>query len=228
MKILVVEDDRHIADNIKKGLEIKSHVVDAVYDGEEGYDFAVAEDYDLIILDRMLPGLDGLEICRGLRKEKITTPILMLTAKTMVEDRVDGLDSGADDYLGKPFAFEELLARVKAISRRPKSKLVTELKVADLTLNPETYEVKRSGRNIKLSKKEFALLEFLMRNAGQIFSKEKLIERVWDIDADVLSNTAQVYIGYLRDKIDRPFPAKPSLITTVRGFGYKLDEEGGD
>lgn len=223
MKILIVEDDKHIAKNIIKGLEMKSHVVDVAYDGEEGYDFAAVEDYDLIILDRMLPKMDGLELCQQLRDENITTPILMLTAKTMVEDRVEGLDSGADDYLCKPFAFEELLARIKALGRRPKDNLVSILKTGDLTLDTVTYEVKRAGKKIQLSKKEFALLEFFMRHPGKVFSKEQITERVWEFESDVLPNTAQVYIGYLRNKIDRPFPNKSPLIKTVRGFGYKIE-----
>ena len=219
----MVEDDRHIADNIKKGLETKAYVVDVAYDGEDGYNLAAAEDYDLIILDRMLPGMDGLTICQHIRRDSVTTPILMLTAKTAIEDRVDGLDAGADDYLPKPFAFEELLARIKAIARRPKDKLVTEIKIHDLILNPETYTVTRSGQPLQLSKKEFALLEFLMRHPGQVFTKEQLTEHVWEFESDVLPNTAQVYIGYLRNKIDRPFQNKSQLIKTVRGFGYKID-----
>ncbi|MCA9392022.1 response regulator transcription factor [candidate division WWE3 bacterium] len=223
MKILVVEDDEHIAKNLKKGLELKSHVVDVALDGEDGYDFAQSEDYDVIILDRMLPGMDGMEICKKLREDEIKTPILMLTAKTTVDDRVDGLNIGADDYLGKPFAFEELLARVNALARRPNETLQSVLKVDDLTLNPSTYEVKRGNTVLDLSKKEYSLLEFLIRNEGIVFTKEQLTERVWEFESDVLPNTAQVYIGYLRNKVDRAFPKKKELIQTVRGFGYKLE-----
>lgn len=223
MKILVIEDDNHIAKNIKKGLEMKSHIVDVSLDGEEGYDFAQSEDYDVIILDRMLPGMDGMKVCAKLREDGVTTPILMLTAKTTIDDRVDGLNIGADDYLGKPFAFEELLARINALARRPSEKVQTTLQVGDLTLDPSTYEVKRGGTVLDLSKKEYALLEFLMRNKGMVFTKEQLTDRVWEFESDVLPNTAQVYIGYLRNKVDRAFPKKKELIQTVRGFGYKID-----
>lgn len=223
MKILLVEDDEHIAKNIKKGLENKSHVVDLAFNGEEGYDFAVGEEYDLIILDRLMPKMDGIEVCRKLRSEDNSTPILMLTAKTLVEDRVEGLDIGADDYLGKPFAFEELLARVKALGRRPKTGLVNQLCIDDLSLDLNTYQVERGGQPIVLSKKEFTLLEFFMRHPGKVFTKEQLTEEVWEFDADILPNTVQVYIGYLRNKIDRPFPNRPDLIKTINGFGYKLE-----
>ena len=171
MKILVIEDDQHIADYLKKGLELKSHVVDVVYDGLSGFDLASSEKYDVIILDRMLPGLDGVQLCHKLREEKNTTPILMLTAKTEVSDRVDGLDAGADDYLGKPFAFVELLARIKALSRRPKNVTGTKLIEDTLSLDTKNYEVVRSGEIIDLSKKEFSLLEFLMRNSGQVLRR---------------------------------------------------------
>lgn len=222
MKILVVEDEQRIGRYIKKGLELKSHTVDLAYDGQTGYDLASDTSYDLIILDRMLPKLDGLKVCQQLRREKINTPILMLTAKNQLDDRVEGLNAGADDYLGKPFAFVELLARVNALSRRPPKTLNPVLKVGALSLNPITFEVSRSAKKIKLSKKEFSLLEFLMRHQGQVFSPEQLTEQVWSYDSDVLPNTAQVYMGYLRQKIDRSFPRETPLIQTVRGFGYKL------
>ena len=225
MKILVIEDDQHIEDYLKKGLELKSHVVDVVYDGLSGFDLASSEKYDVIILDRMLPGLDGVQLCHKLREEKNTTPILMLTAKTEVSDRVDGLDAGADDYLGKPFAFVELLARIKALSRRPKNVTGTKLIEDTLSLDTKNYEVVRSGEIIDLSKKEFSLLEFLMRNSGQVFTKEQLTERVWSYESDVLPNTAQVYLGYLRTKIDKNFPKEKQLINTVRGFGYRLGDK---
>lgn len=225
MKLLIIEDNKTIADSIKKGMELKSHVVDVAYDGETGYDLASSEPYDVIILDRMLPGIDGLEICKNLRQEGNTTPILMLTAKTLTEDKVDGLESGADDYLSKPFEFTELVARINALARRPLKLVEQELQVADLQLSTSTMEVTRSGTAIHLSPKEFALLEFFMRHPGQIFTKEQLTEHVWTFDADVLPNTAQVYVGYLRNKIDRPFPYKPELIKTNRGFGYKIEDE---
>lgn len=224
MKLLVVEDEHRIADSLKKGLEMKSHVVDVAYDGEEGFALAAHEQYDVIVLDRMLPGMEGMEICSELRKRDVHTPILMLTAKTQVEDRVEGLDSGADDYLGKPFAFSELLARIHALARRPVHTLPEVLTVADLELNTRTYEVKRNGHSVDLSKKEYALLEFLLRNKGKVFTKDQLTEQVWAFDSDVLANTAQVYIGYLRNKIDKAFADRPPLIHTVRGFGYTLDD----
>jgi len=224
MKILVIEDDRRIANYIKKGLEIKNHTVDLAFDGQYGFDLATEGKYEVIILDRMLPGLDGIEVCRKLRHNKISTPILMLTARTQLDERVEGLEAGADDYLGKPFAFVELLARVKALSRRPHNSSDSVFEISDLKMDISTIEVTRSGRQIKLSKKEFALLEFLIRNQGKVFSPEQLTEHVWDYDSDVLPNTAQVYIGYLRVKIDKAFPRSPELIQTVRGFGYKLGE----
>jgi DNA-binding response OmpR family regulator len=225
MKILLVEDEPHIAQNIKKGLEIKSYVVDVVYEGQKGLDFALAEDYDVIILDWMLPGMSGQKIAKELRKAGNSTPILMLTAKTTINSRVQGLDSGADDYLGKPFAFKELLARIRALSRRGQKPVQTDLLVGDLTLEPTNYQVKRAGHEIHLSKQEFALLEFFMRHPGQVFSKEELLEKVWSFDSDILPNTVQVYIGYLRNKIDKPFPKLPALIQTVRGFGYKIEAQ---
>ena len=223
MKILVIEDEHRIASYIKKGLEIKSYIVDMAYDGEDGYELASGEKYDVIILDRMLPGMDGMQICKKLRSESNHTPILMLTAKTQVDDRVDGLEAGADDYLGKPFAFVELLARIKALARRPIRTNGSLLQIQNLILDTKIFEAKRDNKKIALSRKEYALLEFLMRHPGQIFSKDQLTEQVWNYDADVLGNTAQVYIGYLRNKIDRPFPKSKPLIQTVRGFGYKIE-----
>ncbi|NCN44947.1 MAG: DNA-binding response regulator [Candidatus Pacebacteria bacterium CG10_big_fil_rev_8_21_14_0_10_36_11] len=223
MKILVIEDEKRIADSIRKGFELKSLVVDVAYDGQTGLDFALNEKYDVIVLDRMLPGFDGLYICQQLRKEKNHTPILMLTAKTEVVDRVEGLDNGADDYLGKPFSFIELLARVRALARRPSQVENSSLLSEDsLTLNTKTYEVSRTGQLVSLSKKEFSLLEFLLRNKGQVFTKEQLTERVWSFESDILPNTAQVYLGYLRNKIDKDFPKEKPLINTSRGFGYRF------
>lgn len=222
MKILVIEDEHKIAASIKKGLELKANVVDVAYDGLVGLDFALNETYDVIILDRMLPDLDGVQVCQRLRREGNHTPVLLLTAKTEISDRVDGLDAGADDYLGKPFAFVELLARVKALARRPKQLISTKLTVDNLVLDTKNYEVVRAGEIINLSKKEFALLEFLMKNEGSIFTKEQLTERVWEFESDVMPNTAQVYLAYLRNKIDRAFPTEKQLIQTVRGFGYRL------
>ncbi len=221
MRILVVEDDEKIANAIKKGLEQESYAVDVEYDGRDGEDSALSLPYDLIILDRMLPGMDGLEICRALRKEGKKTPILMLTAKDKISDRVEGLNSGADDYLIKPFAFDELLARVKALLRRPEAEIGTKLKIADLTLDTITKKVARSGRNITLTPKEYSLLEYFMRNPDRILTKDQIIEHVWDFDADILPNTVEVYVGYLRNKIDSS-KDKLHLIQTARGFGYKI------
>jgi len=221
MRILIVEDDHKIANAIKKGLEQESFAVDLAFDGKEGLGLAMTIDYDLIILDRMLPETDGLNICKALRNEKKHLPVLILTAKDKIEDRVEGLDAGADDYLIKPFAFEELLARVRALLRRPKNKIDDILKVGNLTLNLKTFEVKRDNKKIKLSKKEFALLEYLMRNPNRVLTKDDIISHVWDYDADILPNTVEVFIGYLRNKIDRSFRDKP-LIHTLRGFGYKI------
>lgn len=222
MKILVVEDEHKIANALKQGLEQELYAVDIAYDGVSGYDLAVSEEYDVIILDRLLPGLEGSEICRKLRKANKHMPVLMLTAKGQIEDRVEGLDAGADDYLMKPFAFEELLARIRALSRRPKVTLDAVLKLDDLSLNTLTYEVKRMEMHIKLSNKEFSLLEYLMRHPRQILSKERITSHVWNYESNILPNTIEVYIGYLRNKIDKPFPKKPKLIHTVRGFGYKI------
>lgn len=226
MKILVIEDEHKIAGSIKKGLEQENFVVDVSYGGEDGFDLASSEEYDLIILDRLLPGMDGLEICSKLREEKNHTPILMLTSKRQVEDKVEGLNAGADDYLVKPFAFEELLARVKAIVSRPKDKQSPILEADDLSLNTLTYQVKRGDKIIKLSQKEYALLEYLLRHPNQTLTKNQIIRRVWNYDADISNNAIEVYIGYLRNKIDKPFKNKPPLIQTIRGFGYKIGKDG--
>jgi DNA-binding response OmpR family regulator len=225
MKILIVEDEHKIANSIKKGLEQESFAVDVAYTGDEGYDLAVAEGYDLIILDRLLPGIDGIDICKKLREQQIHTPILLLTAKGQVEDRVEGLNSGADDYLIKPFAFEELLARIKALIRRPKGNLGAVLTVSDLSLNTLTFEVKRGDKQVKLTSKEYSLLEYMMRHPNQILTKDQIINHVWNYESDILPNTVEVYIGYIRNKIDRPFPKITPLIRTVRGFGYKVSNE---
>lgn len=222
MRILVVEDERKIANAIKKGLEQEAFAVDVAYDGEEGEASALADEYDLVVMDRMLPGgKDGVEIVQHIRQAKKRMPVLMLTAKDKVRDRVAGLDAGADDYLVKPFAFEELLARVRALLRRPEDTLATVLTIDNLTLDPAKFEVKRGDVHIQLTHKEFSLLEYLMRNPNRILTKDAITQHVWDYDADILPNTVEVYIGYLRNKIDKPFKGT-SLIHTVRGFGYKL------
>ncbi|HEX3081746.1 MAG TPA: response regulator transcription factor [Candidatus Saccharimonadia bacterium] len=222
MRILVVEDEHKIAAALKRGLEQESYAVDVAYDGDEGLSNALTDEYDVIVLDRMLPGLlDGADICREVRANNVRTPIIMLTAKDKVSDRVEGLNAGADDYLVKPFAFEELLARIRALLRRPQDHVGNVLQLDDLTMDTETYEVKRAGRRIQLSQREYALLEYLLRNQNRILSKSNIISHVWDYDADILPNTLEVYIGYLRSKIERTFKG-PDLIHTVRGFGYKL------
>lgn len=224
MKILLVEDEHKIAGSIKKGLEQELFTVDVAYDGEKGYDLASSETFDAIILDRMLPGLDGMEICKKLRTQKNHTPVLMLTARGQVEDRVEGLNAGADDYLPKPFAFAELLARVRALTRRPQQTVDETLTIADLTLNARSFVVTRAGKPVSLSRKEFALLAYLMRHPEKILTKDQIINAVWEYDADVLPNTVEVYMGYLRQRIDRAFPRSKPLIHTIRGFGYKIGE----
>lgn len=225
MRILIVEDDHKIANAIKKGLEQESYAVDVSYDGKDGMGQAMTIEYDLIILDRMLPEIDGIQICKALREHKKSVPILILTAKDKVEDRVEGLNAGADDYLVKPFAFEELLARIRALLRRPQEISNNVIKVGDLSLDRVKFEVKRGNAVISLSSTEFALLEYLMRNAGRILTKTNIIEHVWNYDADILPNTVEVYVGYLRNKIDKPFPKSKPLIFTARGFGYKIVAE---
>jgi two-component system, OmpR family, response regulator len=223
MRILVIEDEKRLADSIKKGLEQESYAADVSYDGSDGYGMALIQDYDLIILDIMLPGMDGMEICRKLRiEDKVDSSILMLTARGQVKDRVEGLNTGADDYLTKPFAFEELLARIKALSRRPRSGMGTVLSADDLTLDTISYEVRRAGKAIRLSRTEYALLEYLLKNKGRVLTKEQIMGKVWDYDADILPNTVEVYIRYLRNKIEEPFRRKKPVIETVRGFGYRI------
>lgn len=222
MKILVVEDEHTIANSIKKGLEQETYAVDLAYTGTDGYDLATTEEYDCIVLDLMLPGMDGLTFCKELRSKHIHTPILILTARGQTQDKVVGLDSGADDYLTKPFSFEELLARIRALSRRPKTLISELLKVGDLQMNTKTFEIKRANKPILLSSKEFALLEYLMRHPNQILTKEQIITHVWDYDANILPNTVEVYMRNLRNKIDHPFRDKKPLLQTLRGFGYKI------
>lgn len=223
MRILVIEDEIKIAQTIKRGLELQGYAVDTVHDADTGLSYAVDADYDVVILDRMLPGsLDGVELCRRVRAENVSTPILMLTARGTIGDKVEGLNSGADDYLVKPFSFDELIARIKALLRRPTEHTGTVITLEDLSLDTGNYEVKRGTTPIKLSHKEFALLEYFMHHPGQVITKDMIISHVWDEDALVLPNTVEVYIGYLRNKIDRPFPAAKPLLQTLRGFGYKL------
>jgi DNA-binding response OmpR family regulator len=222
MRVLIIEDEHKLASALKKGMEREAYVVDIEFNGDDGLDAALTGSYSLIVLDRMLPGSsDGITICQNLRKQNIHTPIIMLTAKGQLDDRITGLDAGADDYLVKPFAFTELLARVRALLRRPEESLGNQLQIEDLIMNPATFEVRRAERLINLSNKEFTLLQYMMRHQNQVLSKTNLISNVWNFDADILENTVEVYIGYLRNKIDKPFSG-PNLIHTIRGFGYRF------
>lgn len=224
MKVLIVEDEYKIARALRLGFEQERAVVEVQSNGESGLASVLGDDYDVIVLDRMLPGgMDGNEICERIRSKGIKTPIIMLTAKGQIRDKVAGLNSGADDYMTKPFSFEELLARVRALLRRPHDVTSDVLSVEDLELDPVRFTVRRAQKAIELTQTEFSLLEYLMRNPGMVLSKTNIINHVWDFDADVLPNTVEAYIGYLRNKIDKPFPKKPTLIQTVRGFGYKLE-----
>lgn len=222
MRILVVEDSVSIARSIKEGLEQEGYAVDVEHDGDDGLRAGLYEPYDIIILDVMLPTKDGIAVCRELRKNDITAPVLMLTAKTQNGDVVNGLDAGADDYLGKPFSFEVLLARLRALLRRPQNAVGDVLTIGDLKLDTVNRSVQRDGRTISLSRKEYAILEYLMRSGEKACSKEEIMQHVWDFDADILPNTLEVFVTYLRAKVDKPFSS--SLIHTVRGFGYKVSE----
>lgn len=222
MRILVVEDEPRIAHSLKKGLELEHYAVDLADNGEDSLSLGLSEEYDLIVLDLMLPQRDGISVCRELRQHKIHTPVLMLTAKAQVADTVNGLDAGADDYLTKPFSFEELLARVRALTRRPAQVLPTVLRSGDLELDPSAFMVTRAGAKVSLSHKEFALLAYFLRHPNQVLTKEHLIAHVWDYDANILPNTVEVYLRNLRAKLERPFPHLPRILETVRGFGYRL------
>lgn len=225
MHILVVEDEQRLAALLRRVLVNERYTVDLAYDGTMGLDLALSGTYDAVILDIMLPDIDGLEICRQMREHTISTPVLMLTARGAVEDRVTGLNVGADDYLTKPFVVKELLARVNALLRRRDRpfEMITQLRVADLTLDLIAHEAQRGGRIIELTAKEFALLEYLMRHPNQVLTRNQIMDYVWRYDTDALSNVVDIYIHYLRDKIDRGF--SHALIKTVRGVGYKIMEK---
>jgi DNA-binding response OmpR family regulator len=222
MRILLVEDEVKLAHAIKRALELQKYAVDAVNNGQEGLDFAIGEEFSLIILDVMLPEVDGIEICRRVREAGIHTPIMMLTAKGQITDKVTGLDVGADDYMVKPFSFEELFARIRALVRRPAQTNDPILSVKDLTLDPRTFVVKRGERAIELSAKEFSLLEYLLRNKNTVLNKDQIISHVWNYDSDVLPSTIEVHVKHLRDKIDGKDDA--SFIHTIRGRGYTIKE----
>lgn len=221
MRILLVEDEKKVADFIKKGLTEEGYAVDCAADGKEGMFMAEESNYDLIILDILLPKFDGFQVCQRLREKGISSPIIMLTAVDATEDKIKGLDTGADDYLTKPFSFEELLARIRALMRRGQSGTLAKLEVADLVLDPKSRQVIRAGKEIKLSNKEYAILEYFMRNPGRVLTRTLLSEHVWNYDFESYTNVVDVYVNYLRNKIDRDF--KPKLIHTVRGVGYVME-----
>jgi heavy metal response regulator len=222
MRILLVEDEIKIANFISRGLKEEHYVVDVARDGETGLYQAEINSFDLIILDRMLPGRDGMDICREIRRKGKDTPILMLTAKDALRDKVDGLDAGADDYLTKPFAFEEFLARVRSLLRRKRVEKSTRIRLANLELDQLTHKVRRGGREINLTSKEYALLEYLMLHSNQVVTRTMISEHVWNEDFDSFTNVIDVYINYLRNKIDRGF--SPPLLHTIRGTGYIMKE----
>jgi two-component system OmpR family response regulator len=221
VRVLVVEDEVKMVRAVRRGLEQEGYAVDSASDGDEGLYLATENAYDAIVLDVMLPGIDGFEVCRRLRAEQRWAPVLMLTARDTVADRIEGLDVGADDYLVKPFAFGELLARVRALIRRGAVERPAVLRAGDVILDPAAHAVTRSGRQVELSAREFALLEFLMRHPGEVISRTAILEHVWDYSYDGLSNVVDVYVGYLRRKLEQPFGR--TLIRTVRGVGYVLE-----
>lgn len=223
MRILVVEDEKKVASFLKKGLEEEYYAVDCAYDGEEALFMVETNDYDLVILDIMLPKIDGLEVLERVRDKGVTIPVLMLTAKDSVEDVVRGLDAGGDDYLTKPFAFAELLARVRALFRRKERGPAGELRVADLVLEPVTHKVSRGGEEIELTAKEYALLEYLMRQANRVVTRTMITEHVWDYHFDPMTNVIDVYVNHLRKKVEPNSSRR--LIHTIRGVGYILKEE---
>lgn len=224
MRVLLVEDEPGIAQFVRQGLVEAGYAVDVAPDGRSGWDYACAAEYDVIVLDIMLPELDGLQLLRQLRSEKIKAPVLLLTARDGIDDRVKGLDAGADDYLAKPFAFTELLARLRALLRRPPLQGEPILRVADLEMDVANREVCRNGKRIDLSPREFTLLEYFMRHPRQVLTRDQITEHIWNFDFYGDSNVVDVYVGYLRRKIDRGFD--PQLLHTVRGVGYRLSAEG--
>jgi two-component system, OmpR family, response regulator len=221
VRILIVEDEKTIGISVKRGLEEEGFAVDLAVDGEDGFFMASTEDYDLIVLDLMLPKMNGMDICRKLRSRRNFTPILMLTARETLRDKVEGLDAGADDYLVKPFLFEELLARIRSLIRRSNVKEPL-LKLDNLELNPATHIVTRKGQELNLTGKEYALLEYFMNHPRQVLSKEQILSHVWDYSYDSMSNTLEVLMKRLREKVDKAFPKDKKLFSTLRGLGYKL------
>ena len=222
MRILVIEDEKKVAHFIEKGLREHAFTVDVAHDGEDGFFMATGEEYDCIVLDILLPKMDGYELLRAIRSRSIKTPVIFLTAKDAVDDRVKGLELGSDDYLVKPFVFAELLARIRVLIRRGKEKKVDKLKVGDLSLNLLTRTVVRAGKKIELTPKEYSLLQYLMQNRGRVLTRTMISENVWGYDFDTFTNVIDVHINALREKVDRGFPTR--LIHTVRGVGYVLEK----
>jgi DNA-binding response OmpR family regulator len=220
MRLLLVEDQPKVAGFIRRGLEEERYAVDVASTGLDALDLAGAKTYDLVILDLMLPDISGIDVCRELRQLGLAVPVLMLTARDSLDDKVSGLDAGADDYLTKPFAFPEFLARVRALLRRRDEVKTTKLQIADLVLDTATHEVTRDGKPIQLAGKEYAVLEYLMRHAGRVVTRTMMLESVWGYDFDPGSNVVDVYIRYLRRKLDDPYPVK--VFETIRGTGYRL------
>ncbi len=225
MRILLVEDNHRLHHSLRSSLEEDGYAVDSTYDGEEGENYALSTSYDLIILDVMLPKKDGFEVCRELRRQGVRALVLMLTARDAVEDRVQGLDSGADDYLVKPFSMKELRARLRALLRRNQVEKTSRLEIGDLSLDPATHLVERGGVRVELTTREYAMLEYLMRNPNRLVTREMIEAHLWNYDFVPTSNVIDVYIRRLRRKIDDPFPLK--LLTTVRGAGYRINEPDG-
>ena len=223
MRVLLVEDEKKVASFIKKGLEEHGYAVDLATDGKIGLAMALDQLHDLVILDINLPEIDGLSVLRQIRDKQMVTPVLLLTIRATIEDKVIGLDTGADDYLSKPFSFEELLARVRALLRRGSDSKTPLLKVADLSLDPATRQVFRGGNRIELTSKEFAILEYFMRNAGRVLTRSMIINHAWDYDYEAETNMVDVYINYLRKKMDAAY--QPKLLHTIRGTGYVMREE---
>ncbi len=223
MRLLVVEDEKKVASFIKRGLEEEGYAVDVAFDGEEGLRMALDQVHDLILLDISLPKMDGLKVLSKIRQEKVNTPVLLLTVRATIEDKVLGLDTGADDYLTKPFAFQELLARIRALLRRHTEGEPAILQISDLTLDPARRLVSRGGEKVELTAKEFALLELFMRNPGRVLTRTMMIENIWNYDFDTMTNIIDVYVNYLRKKIDSG--REPKLIHTVRGIGYMMKAE---
>lgn len=226
MRLLVVEDEPKLSESLKKALEAERYAVDLAADGEEAYEKATIESYDVIVLDVGLPKLDGFALTKQLRQEKITTPIIFLTARDLPQDKVNGLDLGGDDYLAKPFDFEELVARIRALLRRGATGAAEPvLQLDTLSLDPASQKVTRAGQTITLTPKEYAMLEFFLRHPRQVLTKSQLIEHVWNDEADPFSGVADVYIGYVRAKIDKAFPTEKPLLKTLKGRGYSLTDE---